>query len=145
MTKLLKRDTHGHVQCYNAGCRCEECKQAHTVRMDKARKAREAKKLDPNDPRHGTVNLYRNFGCRCVPCTKVTTEYNEEHHEAWRRRQGMKYRGKVPDRFVPDHLDPNDSRHGTPNFYKYYGCRCRACTDAKTAQERIYQARYKNA
>ena len=130
MTKVLKKDTHGHVQCYNAGCRCEECKQANAERHYKERKKREAKTLDPLDSRHGTYSFYTNFGCRCESCTVAHSEYNEPYHEAWRRRQGI---GPIAPRAIPAGIDPNDRRHGTVNFYSYHKCRCRPCTDAKSA------------
>lgn len=97
-----KKDTHGHVQCYNAGCRCDECKRANTARANKSREVREAKQLDPDDPRHGTYNFYVNWGCRCEPCTKTnTTNYK---------------RSKF--------------RHNSEEakFYSKYGCPCSPCT-----------------
>lgn len=137
MTKILKRDTHGHVQCYNAGCRCEECKQANAERAYKARKAREAKQLDPDDPRHGTASLYINFGCRCVPCTKANTLHNKPYGKTYREKNYVP-KPKAP-RYIPEHLDPNDPRHGTYNFYSNYRCRCQPCTDAR----RVYESKRK--
>jgi hypothetical protein len=35
--------------------------------------------LPPGDPRHGTVNGYRNGQCRCAACTKAATDYQREY------------------------------------------------------------------
>jgi len=69
----LKKDTHGHVQCYRAGCRCEPCVKANTEAVFKARKKREARAsgISPDDPRHGTQGFYINHGCRCARCTEA--------------------------------------------------------------------------
>lgn len=41
--KLLKKQIHGEMQCYNIGCRCELCNQANTdhCRESKRRHAKE--------------------------------------------------------------------------------------------------------
>lgn len=141
MPKPYKKNTHGHVQCYNAGCRCDECKQANTERNYKSRKAREAKQLDPQDSRHGTDNLYTNFGCRCEPCTKAHTEDSRAYQKAYYKRNYVP-KPKAP-RYIPEHLDPNDVRHGTYNFYANYKCRCQPCSDANTIYERARHAKKK--
>lgn len=33
--KKLKKQTHGELQCYRAGCRCELCKKANTESLNK--------------------------------------------------------------------------------------------------------------
>lgn len=33
-------------------------------------------------------------------------------------------------------LEPDDPRHGTESGYDYHRCRCRPCTDARTAARR---------
>lgn len=57
------------------------------------------------DPRHGTVNGYRNLGCTGECCKAA----------AKGQKQGL-----------PD----DDPRHGTTNGYGNYGCRCTPCTKA---------------
>ena len=70
--------------------------------------------LPVDDPRHGTLDGYRKFKCKCAPC-----------RGAWRERcQELKAAR------ITQALDPNDPRHGTRNFYSNYDCRCRPCTDA---------------
>ena len=68
------------------------------------------------DTRHGTTNAYRNYGCRCTPCSQAAVEDMFERKRA-RRRRG---------------LTRDDPRHGTENGYSNWGCRCRSCTDAWT-------------
>lgn len=47
-----------------------------------------SKTLAPDDPRHGTANGYRNYGCRCEPCrqaraaTRSTEPKRTDSHEA---------------------------------------------------------------
>jgi hypothetical protein len=73
--------------------------------------------LPVDDPRHGTVDGYRKYKCKCNPC-----------RAAWRARCKEFKAARVAQA-----LDPNDPRHGTPNFYSNYDCRCRPCTDAMNA------------
>lgn len=51
-----------------------------------AKAARMAEGLRPDDKRHGTRNAYREWGCRCEPCTKASRKYNHNWHEEARRR-----------------------------------------------------------
>ena len=37
---------------------------------------------DPEDPRHGSANGYRNLACRCERCTTAWTTYQRERREA---------------------------------------------------------------
>lgn len=75
---------HGTATGYNYfRCRCEKCRvwnrgQKRTVsdadRRRRARAERAAVGLPAGDPRHGTVYAYREWGCRCAPCTAANTE-----------------------------------------------------------------------
>ena len=76
--------------------------------------------LEDGDKRHGTVNGYINYGCRCSACTKANSDYLVPRARE-RRANG---------------LEPNDRRHGTDNGYTNYGCRCSRCTVARA--ERVY-------
>lgn len=69
--KQRKKDTHGHVQCYGNGCRCQLCVEANNARIAGMRKRREQETKDPNDPRHGKRSFYVNHGCRCEKCTEA--------------------------------------------------------------------------
>lgn len=67
--------------------------------------------LKEGDKRHGTINGYTNYGCRCDPCREANSKSTS--------RRKLVLHGKG--------LDPDDERHGTYNGYTNYGCRCDAC------------------
>jgi hypothetical protein len=54
------------------------------VRRASAAEVKVAFVADPTDPRHGSANGYRNFGCRCPACTGAWTEYQRSRREAGR-------------------------------------------------------------
>ena len=61
---------HGRYTSYtNLACRCQDCREAHTVKTRAVRAAQVA--LAPDDPRHGRVSTYLNYGCRCRLCTEA--------------------------------------------------------------------------
>lgn len=73
------------------------------------------KTLEENDSKHGTVNGYTNYHCRCPDCTKAISDY----------KKAKSLKG----------LPLGDSRHGT-NGYTNYGCRCDVCKASWTAATR---------
>lgn len=79
--KQYKRHTHGEVQCYNFGCRCDLCKAAHNTRLRELRARRESEAKDPNDSRHGTRSFYVNHGCRCAPCVEAQSAVNKAYYD----------------------------------------------------------------
>ena len=85
--------------------------------------------LDPDDPRHGTINGYNTLRCRCERCKKASSDYSK-----MRKARG---------------LPPGDPRHGTYNGYTNSGCRCDECRQAvnnyyqdKTYTRRSYLSKY---
>jgi hypothetical protein len=48
--------------------------------------AAKMKPLTPDDPRHGTINAYVNYGCRCPECKGARRDYGrnlrDRHIEA---------------------------------------------------------------
>ncbi|HJT92941.1 MAG TPA: hypothetical protein VJ777_13495 [Mycobacterium sp.] len=78
---------------------------------------------DPSDPRHGTVNSYRNHGCRCQACTAANAA------------DQMVRRDQRQSRRVPEAV------HGTENGYSNYRCRCQLCRDAHAEYARQLRAR----
>lgn len=44
---------------------CEPCRAAN---LEKTNRFRENNKPEPDDPRHGSLNFYNNYGCRCNEC-----------------------------------------------------------------------------
>jgi len=57
---------------------CIECKKI-SYDKDGKRLARERRKrgLAEDNPRHGTLNGYSNYGCRCEPCSEAGILYNK--------------------------------------------------------------------
>lgn len=78
---------------------------------------------DPTHRSHGRPSGYT-AGCRCDRCRISWTQYRNN--------------GKAPAQFRP-----KADEHGTPGQYTNRGCRCEACTAAKTASMRDYRARRK--
>lgn len=90
--KQLKKNTHGHVQCYGNGCRCELCVAANNQRIAGMRKRRTQATKDPTDPRHGKRSFYVNHGCRCEPCTEAHRKACAEEATARGERTNLPYR-----------------------------------------------------
>lgn len=78
--------------------------------------------LDIDDPRHGTLNGYTRWGCRCLDCRSAVRDYR-------RRRRATA------------NIQPgdNDPRHGTINAYEL-GCRCDACKKAESDYQRRWRS-----
>lgn len=71
--------------------------------------------------KHGTRNLYENYGCRCSKCRVANADYRRER------------------RLVSSAVmmaDPTDPKHGTVNGYANYGCRCERCRKANAQEQR---------
>lgn len=76
---------HGNASTYRRGCRCAECKKAHTARIlrmtaDRTRRLAE----DPSLAPHGKRSTYSNWGCRCELCTEANTVACRPYKVAWR-------------------------------------------------------------
>lgn len=107
--------THGKTATYHAGCRCDECRAAIAAAMRAYLATRQP--MAEDDPRHGTVNGYKNQRCRCDRC-----------REAWvadvaRRRQQR-------ERNLPF------AQHGRYSTYNNWRCRCVECTAAAAMYRR---------
>lgn len=74
LNRTLKRDIHGSIPCYNAGCRCDLCKEAHYNRMTDSKKKRLAKEVPSTI--HGTYSGYLNWDCRCEPCKEAKQKHD---------------------------------------------------------------------
>ena len=88
-----------------------------------------------SDVVHGTVDGYRNHGCRCEPCREVGAEYARSlmtpcpggcgrlvHGRYRPERMCIKCRAKAKTKPIT---------HGSETDYKK-GCRCAKCTAAAT-------------
>lgn len=49
--------------------------------------SKEVMRSDESDPRHGTLNGYRNCGCRCVRCTRANADAQKQYLDADPRRR----------------------------------------------------------
>lgn len=73
---------HGTAKRYRQECRCDECRAANTKYNAALRETGEA-------PNHGTESGYRNYGCRCVPCSEAA------RRAAWLRRSSRRRKQRV--------------------------------------------------
>lgn len=70
-------------------------------------------------PRHGTINGYRNDGCRCIHCKAAKKHYERDRRSAY--------------------LAGANISHGTRSAWDA-GCRCDECRAARRDAERVYTA-----
>ena len=80
---------------------------------------------NPDDPRHGTINAYKNLGCRCDECKQAIADYQREYYQ--KKTKGISTRRYDTATFDPN--DPDDPGHGTVKGYKK-GCKCDHCKQA---------------
>lgn len=81
---------------------------------------RELFQRDLDDPRHGSVNGYINYRCRCEKCLATGREY---HNKVKAERKAQP---------IPEDV------HGTYNGYTNYGCRCDACIHARAERTAVH-------
>lgn len=65
---------HGTPRGYGLGCRDRCCTDAATIQRRLVRAKARKKGLAPDDERHGTINAYTNWGCRCERCRAACVE-----------------------------------------------------------------------
>lgn len=99
---VLKKDTHGTVQCYQNGCKCDPCKKANRERHEKWKNSRQEDRIP-----HGTLSGYTNWKCRCPECKLQGSIANKKARERRKRTPPPK--------------------HGR-NGYINYGCKCAVCS-----------------
>lgn len=99
---VLKKDTHGTIQCYRNGCKCDMCKKANS---DQHKKWEQSKSEDRIP--HGTLSGYTNWKCRCPDCKLQGSIANKKARERRKRTPPPK--------------------HGL-NGYINYGCKCAVCS-----------------
>lgn len=69
----------------SGGCRCDECKAAHSARTKAERRQRQ-QRLPEADVVHGTWGTYSNWGCRCEECVRAGSEMNAENRRKRKER-----------------------------------------------------------
>lgn len=72
---------HGTRYAYVRGCRCDACTTANRMDTYAARRLYRRQEKDPNDPRHGSINFYRNYGCRCDRCRAANSAQCKAYQE----------------------------------------------------------------
>lgn len=90
---------------------------------------RERPTLSPGDPRHGTLNGYQHWLCRCDDCRRA----NAARSLARSRQHGV-----MP---LADYKASILSPHGSRKRYERHGCRCRLCRDASRDWKRAQRAK----
>lgn len=99
----------------------EKGRKCPTCARDSAREALSRNRkieLAADDPRHGTVNLYTTYGCRCDRCRRAIATSSRKNRDS-----------KPP-------LAADDPRHGTRGGYTNCRCRCEPCRDAEREYSR---------
>jgi len=72
------------------------------------------------NPRHGTINGYNNYKCRCPMCKQAWADYMRDlNHRRGRHQPMEQYLQELRDRPLP--------AHGTESRYIKYKCRCNEC------------------
>lgn len=65
---------------------CEPCRAANTDDVKRRRRLGQSKPhLDPGDSRHGTVNGYSNYGCRCRSCGQANARASADWRKAHKK------------------------------------------------------------
>lgn len=90
-TRTSTSFTHGRSGYKNYACRCQTCREDHTVEMRELRGKRFALRVRVGDrlvapmpaSQHGNANTYGNHGCRCEPCTEANRQRECRRRWGW--------------------------------------------------------------
>lgn len=77
--------------------------------------------IDAPEDTHGTVGGYRNWGCRCVPCSTAGSQ-----RSLLDRAKRFEKRIEIGGRLIAIEAPT----HGTSSTYVNWGCHCELCTYA---------------
>lgn len=75
---------HGTFEFYQLGCRCDICIESWNTYNAMQRLRRANKGLPEGDRRHGTLNGYQNYFCRCDQCAEARQVYFAERERVIR-------------------------------------------------------------
>jgi hypothetical protein len=64
----------------------DSCRSTETPHPPQTAKPKDRRLADPDDPRHGTLTGYTNYGCRCERCKAANTEQRQRDRA---RRNGQ--------------------------------------------------------
>lgn len=80
---------HGDHRTYGKGCRCADCREAQRVRgiEQRAKWAQDPAAADRAG--HGKPSTYKNYGCRCEPCSKANSADVAAFRERKRRAAAL--------------------------------------------------------
>lgn len=87
LVRKVLADT-GKTMDESVALREQRAQRAGQSVAEKRKRAREHKRnqkergLAPDDPRHGTLNGYTNYGCRCEPCSIAGTKDQRDRRKA---------------------------------------------------------------
>jgi len=83
------------------------------------RRCVDGKMIAVDAPTHGESSIYKNWGCRCTPCTLANTAAEKDlRRRRWDRT--MRNGG----------IAPGARAHGRPCTYWNWGCQCAPCLNA---------------
>ena len=68
-----------HQGDYVRGCRCDDCRESHALRM---RRFRVVARYRRKGATHGSYSTYVNYACRCDPCMEAKREYDRTRRVA---------------------------------------------------------------
>jgi hypothetical protein len=74
VTSYMVPGAHGLSQYTHGKCRCDVCRAAAASYVQQWRRSK-AGSLGRNDQRHGTVNGYTAYACRCAKCSEAMRTY----------------------------------------------------------------------
>lgn len=66
---------HGDYRTYRKGCRCTACRADHRRQSSEDRRERAKDPAAADRAGHGSPSTYKNYACRCEPCTTAHTAY----------------------------------------------------------------------
>jgi hypothetical protein len=75
---------HGTARRYHLGCRCAICRAGNTERYHQFRARHDG--LPEGDPRHGSLNGYRNYRCRCKACVAANSAASADYKRRFHAR-----------------------------------------------------------
>ena len=123
--------THGIAATYGAGCRCDSCRAANTLKC-RERRDRRVERGVPPEMEHG-LSTYTNYGCRCEVCRsahvrRMSAYYRANPDKALAHALRAQSRQRSFSRTGPerpyslDALAPHEMRHGgRPTWHEITG------------------------
>jgi hypothetical protein len=80
---------HGDYRTYRKGCRCDVCREDHRRQSREDRQERAKDPAAADRAGHGNASTYKNYACRCEPCTTAHSAYLAEGRARRRARAAL--------------------------------------------------------